>query len=440
MKPKGLFIGLAAAGFLLSAAGAKAVEQTVDCDKGQSIQKVFDNAPTAEREISVNVAGDCYEDVRITNNRFRIAGDGATTIHGRVTVLGLRGVLSDLTVDGQIRLLGVKVTLSGVHITGPETGLFLSSGRTRLRNVHIGGNLGPGVQLSGNGVLNYISGTVESNAGDGIYIEGASVSLGNVEIYGNNSGVNALMSRVSLANGTSIHDNGIHGIDGNFHSSVLIRDGVQIYGNGGSGIRLEDDSGLIAFDPISMYDNGADNVFCADTESSAKFHRGAPDLVSCTGFDQVAMHAVMPTVTFESGSGTHPTGSTMMGDDGFYTSDTDDPVGPFFGQSVHFRGTAVGGQPQIYRYRLDFDHDVKLTSIVVSGAAWWGNPFGTIRVLDADQNELVNIQVPHPPQGSNAFQDVTANLPGVVGNTFYLEEYNVDSHWRYRSNISVNAF
>ena len=78
------------------------------------------------------------------------------------------------------------------------------------------------------------------------------------------------------------------------------------------------------------------------------------------------------TVTFESGSGTYPAGSTMMGDDAFYTSDTNDPVGPFFGQSVHFLGTVMGGQPQIYRYRLDFDDDVQLNSIVISGAAWWG--------------------------------------------------------------------
>ena len=130
----------------------------------------------------------------------------------------------------------------------------------------------------------------------------------------------------------------------------------------------------------------------------------------------------------------------MMGDDAFYTSDTDDPLGPFFGQSVHFLGTAVGGQPQIYRYRLDFNDDVQLNSIVISGAAWWGNPFGTIRVLDAGHNELVNMQVPLPPLGSNAYQDVIVNLSGVIGSTFYLEEYNVDSHWRYRSSIVVNAF
>lgn len=442
MNLKGLLTGLAIAGLLLGPADALAMEHKVDCDKGQSIQKVFDDAPTADREVNVIVTGDCYEDVRIANNRFSIAGDGAATIHGRVAILGLRGRLSNLTVDGQVRILGAIAGLTDVHITGPGPGLFQSTGRTRLRNVHISGNQGPGVDLGGNGVLFFISGTVESNDGDGIYVESASVTVGSVEIFGNHSGVNALISKVTLDNGASIHDNGNHGVDGNFHSSILMWDGVEVYGNGGSGIRLEDDSGLVAFDPVSMYDNGGNNVFCADTESSAKFHSGAPDFVSCTGFNQAATHTVMPTVTFESGSGTHPAGTTMMGDDAYYTSDTSDPLGPFFGQSVHFLGTDAGGQPQIYRYRLDFDDDVQLNSIVISGAAWWGGPFGTIRVLDADQNELVNMQVPLPlpPLGSNAYQDVMVNLSGVIGSTFYLEEYNIDSYWRYRSNIVVNAY
>jgi len=86
--------------------------------------------------------------------------------------------------------------------------------------------------------------------------------------------------------------------------------------------------------------------------------------------------APLLTVTFEDGSATWPPGTEW----GEFVSQTDDPLGPFWAtpQSVHFRGTAVGGQALVYRYRLDFAEPVQIESVVLAGSAWNGS---SIRLL-----------------------------------------------------------
>jgi hypothetical protein len=127
-----------------------------------------------------------------------------------------------------------------------------------------------------------------------------------------------------------------------------------------------------------------------------------------------ATHSANPTVTFEAGSATYPAGTTRVGDDGVtYVSITDNPLGPFFGQSVQFRGVSLGGGVRVYRYRLDFDQEVELNSIVVSGAAWLGFPSDVITLLDSNNTELISVNVPTPPQGSNSFQDVVLDASGA---------------------------
>ena len=441
MKPTGLKLVMAAAVILiLVAPDTEGAEKSVNCDTGQSIQKVIDNAPAPERLLVLNVSGTCYEDFRINSSRFQFVGDGDTTIHGQITVSGLQGSLSDFHLVGHIRIFGARVTIRNVDITGPGPGVTQSTGRTRLLNVQITGNEGPGIYVIDNGYLYFGGGRVAWNAEDGVRVENASVGLEDVDIHDNQNGINLLMSRAELAGVTDVHNNGNHGIDGNFQSSILMRGNTAVFGNSGSGVRLEDDSGLVALESVSMYANEGGNVYCADTESSVRFLADVPGEVFCTGFDQVAAQGVTPAVTFESGSGTYPAGTEIPGDDGIYISVSDDPLGPFSDQPVHFLGTESGGVPQIYRYRLDFERDVQLNSIVVSGAAWWGNPFGVIRVLAADESELVVFPVPIPPLGANAFQNVMIDVPSAVGSTFYLEEYSTATSWRYRSRILVNAY
>lgn len=137
------------------------------------------------------------------------------------------------------------------------------------------------------------------------------------------------------------------------------------------------------------------------------------------------------SVSVEAASATQPAGSTHVGSDATYTSMTDQPLGPFFGESVHFNGTDLGGVPQTYRYRLSFNTEVELQSIVVEGAAWW--PDTTISLQDVASNEILAISV----TGFNNFRSHVLDTSGITGQTFFLVEVNQDLHWRYRSRISV---
>ncbi|MBN2319816.1 MAG: VPLPA-CTERM sorting domain-containing protein [Acidobacteria bacterium] len=170
------------------------------------------------------------------------------------------------------------------------------------------------------------------------------------------------------------------------------------------------------------------------------------------------------TVTLEPESSiVYPTNTTKMGGHWdlstdpwtfypeFFTSETDDPLGPFSGQSVHFVGTAISGSSAeiystefpksglIYRYRLDFNQVVDISSIVVEGAAfnfsWFGDGISMLRLLDSTKNVLTFTYT----FGGNSFSTQTLLTPGVTGQTFYLDEFDVSSDWRYRSSIVVNA-
>ncbi len=150
-----------------------------------------------------------------------------------------------------------------------------------------------------------------------------------------------------------------------------------------------------------------------------------------------------PSVTVVAASSTYPAGTSACSTCSLFTSEsgsdtftsmTDDPLGPFSGQSVHFRGVRQGGVSLVYRYRLDFAQEVTLDSIIVEGAAWLDD---TISLLDEQGNVMATI-VAAAPGGSNSFHRQILDASGITGRTFFLEEFNEDWIWRYRSNIVVN--
>ena len=105
--------------------------------------------------------------------------------------------------------------------------------------------------------------------------------------------------------------------------------------------------------------------------------------------------AAPPQVSVVAASATYPAGTEQGG----LISMTDDPLGPFSGQSVTFRGLDVGGVQQVYRYRLDYNQIVTLDSVVIEGAAWAGD---TISLFDEQGMEIADI-VALSHNGSNFF-------------------------------------
>lgn len=135
------------------------------------------------------------------------------------------------------------------------------------------------------------------------------------------------------------------------------------------------------------------------------------------------------TVTFESGSGTYNANSTFEG----FTSQSNDPIAPFSGQSVCFTGKNIAsGQYLTFRYRIQFSELVNLKEIILQGVAFCGD--SKLKLLDENMNEIARISM----TGGNSFRTFLLVIPnGINGSTFFLEEEDGCSDWRYRSKIKL---
>jgi hypothetical protein len=125
---------------------------------------------------------------------------------------------------------------------------------------------------------------------------------------------------------------------------------------------------------------------------------------------------------------------------GGYVSQSGDPTAPFYGQGVYFFGSDNGGSRimrqrayLVYRYQIRFDNPVRLQSTRVDGAAFNG-PDSAVRLLDADQKEISTVAT----SGGNVHAGFTLNAKSSWGQTFYLEEFDTSTTWRYRDKIIVN--
>ena len=149
---------------------------------------------------------------------------------------------------------------------------------------------------------------------------------------------------------------------------------------------------------------------------------------------------VLGNFTITALSETCPIYPAMENMEGFI-SDSDDPLAPWSGVSILFQGTdncpgrdMIGSASLIYRYRLEFEKVTKLTSITVSGAAFWG-PNNVLRVLDENRNVVGNVYT----FGGNTIQTQVVTLQDVEGKIFFVEEFDTSSAWRFRQRIVVNG-
>jgi hypothetical protein len=151
------------------------------------------------------------------------------------------------------------------------------------------------------------------------------------------------------------------------------------------------------------------------------------------------------TVTNAGSSATWPASQDWVGNGGVhFVSQSDDPLAPFSGVSVHFRGHQQGGSPErldgsssgpylVFRFQLEFSEPAPLYSLFIEGAAFNGAVF---RLLDENEIELGR---DYWPVSGNIFQTIVYEGMPFYGQRFYLEEYDWSSHWRYVSNIEVNT-
>lgn len=159
--------------------------------------------------------------------------------------------------------------------------------------------------------------------------------------------------------------------------------------------------------------------------------------VACDPIIAVGGDAVLETVTPDpSSSALYALGTSFNG----FASRSDQLSAPLGGTAVQFRGTQTGGNSSntlnsaylIYRYRLDFDKPVSIESVQLSGVAFNG-PNSVFRLLDAATNPIAVWAT----SGGNNYQTFSWTPPPTIGTTFYVDEYDTSSTWRYRDSIRV---
>jgi len=243
---------------------------TVDCDRGDSLNDAVNRQVGHVGPITIHVTGTCTENVLISRDDVAINGDG--TVNGQITVDNAR-----------------RVTISGITITGPGLGVDNFGGEVHLVNVVVTANQGvAGIASNHNGFVQIVDSTISNNAEFGILaLQDSSVEIRNSEILNHpKNGVQVnTNSHAEVEVGTVISGNS-HGIHLFLHSTAYIF-GAEITGNTNVGILISTDSGAFAVNDVIVSGNGIYGVHCEDTESS---FAGDPiaDPLNCTGFNQVA--------------------------------------------------------------------------------------------------------------------------------------------------------
>lgn len=241
-----------AAALFLICAQAFAGERTVNCDKGDSLQKAIDAGAGSAAPIEIHVTGTCVEDLLIARDRVAILGDGNTLISGQVTVRGAD-----------------NLTIRDLTITGPGNGINASVARIFMTNVHLIGNGDYGLALRHGGAIFMRDGSIAHNQGDvGLLIENGFGNLRNMEVFENAVDgivVNENGSLTMIGGGVNFHGNGT-GIMVNL-SSALELEGVHVGFNQFAGVSLTLSS-VAAINDSALNANGEFGLVLTENSSA----------------------------------------------------------------------------------------------------------------------------------------------------------------------------
>ncbi len=302
---------------------AAAREISVNCDKGNSVQKAIDAGAGSAAGKTIYVTGFCTEDLLITRDHISLLGDGNTMINGRIVVRGAHGVaIRDLTVTGPndgLRARTARVFMTNVHFIANDgygalvsggaaivlrngsiahntggIGLLVTNGQAGLNNTEVFSNQNDGIVVSANGSLSMNGGSVHSHeSGTGIIAkQSSSVELGGTNVSGNlfagvavsmgsaaaiydstinyNTEIGLILSEnssVEVGGGELAH-NGIDGALAGSHSVLKLID-TQVYDNHAHGVVVETDGGLFIDGTTVVDGNWADDeIECRGKEAS----------------------------------------------------------------------------------------------------------------------------------------------------------------------------
>lgn len=249
---------------------AGAVTQTVDCDRGQTIQSALDKKQRSSEQLVINVSGTCEENVSITRDDVTINGGHITTIRGTVYAEGAN-----------------RIFINHMTITGPGNGFVAYGGRTELSGVTITQNELDGLWAIQNSIVRMSNSTVSENGLSGAFIQTSKVELSNSDFINNNSdGILLDIGANAISWGSKFTGNLRNGITVRLHSVTQIRDATVVSGNSQTGAVIMEDSALRIDTSDVIF---PDEIWCADDESSLGNDGGVSTGYStCTDFNQVA--------------------------------------------------------------------------------------------------------------------------------------------------------
>jgi len=169
----------------------------------------------------------------------------------------------------------------------------------------------------------------------------------------------------------------------------------------------------------------------------------------------VNAYATTFTVTFEAGSSILPAGTSFPPESSI-PSTTNNPVGLWYGQSVYFQGGYRDGYEAnkdsfsnhfsegfspfsngfMYRYRIDFSNVVQLANLRIEGDTFYAPSTWQDNLLfyDINKNILASAFTGYNDEG---YRTIILDLTGIVGKTFYLEEYDVAGVSNLRTNYAI---
>ena len=267
---------------LLASTLVLAENRQVNCDHGQSLAKVLEEAKPGE---TVQVRGTCQEAVTIITDRITIDGGGSAIIDGggaeAVTADGVRGV----TLTG----LTVRQGLNGVVAKG--------GANLQLTSVTTQNNLVSGIRVDGHSSVELRDCIAQNNGVNGLEVDRASevkitgtfLSQGNVVF-----GISLLnTSSIVFANATVTITNNTLGLAIGLNSGGTIADAattVTTSYNLTTGFTVVSGSSLLVFEgAIVAQNNRANHGVSANSKSSIDLDRGGSITATNNGLDGVQL-------------------------------------------------------------------------------------------------------------------------------------------------------
>ena len=271
------FLATILVGIGIFSSSAVALERSVDCDKGQSIQEALNKTQSSAEPLVISVTGTCDEIVTIQRDNVTIDGnDKAGTIEGDAS----GGFAATINVNGG----SDSIRIHGLKITGTNVGVTVRGGNTWISDSEIYGNPTGGLFVLRNSRVAITNTTVRDNGNIGVYVEASLFEpKQNSKIIDNDAadGLVAGTGAIVITRDTEISRNGADGIYLNLHSVAELL-GSSTVSDNGNGVILQRDSALVIGGPLVTV---SDDITCNDDESS--FANDGVEVmgdVFCTGF------------------------------------------------------------------------------------------------------------------------------------------------------------